>query len=220
MRESRPTGTSICLMGDLIRVWILLHWQSRQDWDHKLTSLERPSQTRLLEICLLQARLPGWEISWIDSNTVLLIFSRTRGYPWMCHREDWNRSKEHRSRTVAEGTFWRKITVELLAEKVGGVQKSVLLEMLMVDVVEHCWVLDGIWIKCQRGPGARYFLMQDCSNMRTRGIYGQRYPGRRVRMNICQDGFDDCEGLVHLQVPGQSWRFTLQSPAAPCINLL
>ena len=46
--------------------------------------------------------------------------------------------------TVAEGTFWRKITVELLAEKVGGVQKSVLLEMLMVDVVEHCWVLDGI----------------------------------------------------------------------------
>ena len=62
----------------------------------------------------------------------------------MCHREDWNRSKEHRSRTVAEGTFWRKIIVELLVEKVGGVQKSVLLELLMVDVVEHCWVLDGI----------------------------------------------------------------------------
>ena len=32
-------------------------------------------------------------------------------------------------------------------------------------------------------PGAGYFLLQDCSNMRTGGIYSQRYPGGGVRVN-------------------------------------
>ena len=50
--ENLRPGTGICWMGDLIWVWILLRWQSRQDWDHKFTSLDRPSQTKLLEISL------------------------------------------------------------------------------------------------------------------------------------------------------------------------
>ena len=60
--ENLRPGTSICWMGDLIWVWTLLHSQSRQDWDNKLTSLDRPSQTKLLEINLLDARRPEWEI--------------------------------------------------------------------------------------------------------------------------------------------------------------
>ena len=41
--ENLRPGTGICWMGDLIWVWILLCWQSRQDWDHKFTSMDRPS---------------------------------------------------------------------------------------------------------------------------------------------------------------------------------
>ena len=44
-------------------------------------------------------------------------------------------------RTVVEGTFWRKIPLELVAEELVGAQKSVLLYLLtkdVEDVVEHC----------------------------------------------------------------------------------
>ena len=43
-------------------------------------------------------------------------------------------------RTVVEGTFWRKIFLELAAEELVGAQRSVVLTKF---VVEHCWVLDG-----------------------------------------------------------------------------
>ena len=57
------------------------------------------------------------------------------GYLWKCQRGDWSRRKEGRlptrrmngietqpwGRTVEEGTSWRKIHLELLAEETDGV---------------------------------------------------------------------------------------------------
>ena len=67
------------------------------------------------------------------------------GYQWICHRADKIKRKGQKSqirqmnggkiqplsRTVAEGTSRRKIHLELLAEKVDEVQKSVLMKLLL-----------------------------------------------------------------------------------------
>ena len=96
--ENLRPGTGICWMGDFLWVWALLRWQFRQDWDHKFTSLDSPSQTKLLEINLLDAHKPGWEILWINSTP---SFSSSPepgggGYQWTCHRGGWNLSREQK----------------------------------------------------------------------------------------------------------------------------
>ena len=96
--ENLRPGTGICRMGDFLWVWAFLHWQFRQDWDHKFTYLDSPSQTKLLEINLLDAHKPGLEILWINSTP---SFSSSPepgggGYQWTCHSGDWNLSREQK----------------------------------------------------------------------------------------------------------------------------
>jgi hypothetical protein len=62
--------------------WILLGWQSKQDFAQLLTSLARLHQTNLEDITRREASLPGWEMLCKCKKMSFWNFAGTMGQMW------------------------------------------------------------------------------------------------------------------------------------------
>ena len=79
MWVKRLLGTSMGSIGAVGCVVILAFWQAWHSLHHRLTSAAMPFYTNLLEMSLLEARIPGWAKVWTAWNTFLLQDKGTSG---------------------------------------------------------------------------------------------------------------------------------------------
>ena len=79
-----------------------------QDWAQRLTSLDKNSHAKLLEISLQETCLPGWETLWMDSKTAFLIGSETKRQrtPVETSQRSWEPETGTETTFRAEG-WWR-----------------------------------------------------------------------------------------------------------------